>query len=483
MIKPSRLLVVTELPSNTLLKGKGKYSNAREMRDKRLKNKLSIEDDYSDEEDHNDGMDGNNSRLESLYSHSMDNLLGISGDKSFRRFDRKKKLEMEATELAKSKDFEIYAAQIEKLMNSTNITNMSHESDIKQACNSLIQDSVISTGSNTPVHKFNNVINGPRKSGKSVFLSYLYKEVVITMALSKETETNLIIYTDLANTQLYSGIFGFYEFLINLIFDEVEKRRPELEGFKQKFIAHFLSLPGKDRLPPFPKIIRETHAFVNVLPYLEELGGDLLRALQDPFGLVGWFSVVAEIPHRVARAFGFEDILWFIDHFDCVDIAVSPQVPFNEARISVFLIEFAKKMLSLSSYVIATQDDERFFNALPATVEYGYDILSKFKIYSLTDMPISRKSFKNQWDLLIEFAGDFPPLRLRESLCGSCPGYLAIWESIANQIDKKDLGLKTVQSAFIDTIKPFLSLVFDEKTIPPTKIKSVNKIRQNKNTK
>ena len=477
MMKPSRLLVVTELPSNTLLRGKGKYSNSRSIRERSLKNKILIEDD-SDEEEKNELID-ENSRLEDLYSHSMDNLLGISGDKTFKHFDKKKRLEMEATELAKSKEFEIYADQIKELMKFS-ATEIAHQSDIKQACNTLIKESVISSGSRTPIHKFNLAISGPRKSGKSVFLRYLYKDVVIAMALSKETEKNLIIFTDLSNPKIYSGIFGLYELLINLIFNEIEKRRPELEGHKQRFVNHFLSLPGKDRLPPFPKIIRETHAFVNVLPFLEELGSDLLKALQDPFGLVEWFSVVVEVPSRVSKAFGFEDILWFIDHFDCIDISVSPQVPFNEARISVFLVEFAKKMLALSSYIVATQDDERFFSALPSSVEYGFDILSQFKFYSLTDMPISRKVYKNQYDLLIEFEGEYPPIRLRESLCGSCPAYLAIWESMAMQIDKKDLSLKSVQSAFIDTIKPFMSLVYDEKTIPPTKIKSVSKIRTNK---
>ena len=407
---------------------------------------------------------------------SMDNLLslvdgGEYGDQESSNIN----LTEQAEALAQSKEFQSCARSIKDMMNIPDI-KLVHEADMKKAIDKLIHDSLV-FGSYSFVHKFNLAINGPRRSGKTVFAKHLFKEAVMSMALTNETETTLILTADFANPEELKGVFGLYEFLIKLIFEEISNKLSYVAGHKKKFIDHFLSLPGKDRLPQFPKLLRETHDFIKILPCLNDIAGDLIKALQDPFGLEQWFSCVAEIPRRIAEAFGFDDILWFIDHFDGSDIAVSPQVPFNEAPNSIFLSEFTKKMLVGSSYVIVSQDDERFISILPSLTDYGCDLLSSFKFFNITDMEIQRKVIRNQYDIMIDFAGDYPPLRLTEKHCGSCPGYLAIWEYIASEINKRDLAAKQVQTMYIDAIQPFLSLVFDEKTIPPTKIKAIRKVK------
>lgn len=458
-MKPSRLVVVSQIPARTVVKttDKGIKSDANKYKESFVRS-IMIEEAEEDEEEESE-------------EEKMRRLKELEKDPAYRQ----KIIEKEAQNLSKSKEFKAQSAKISEIMGDVK-KNVLFENDIAQSCSEIILNSRIRT-MNSFIHKFNTAIIGPRKSGKSIFLKYLCKEVILTLAVNKENEKKLILFCDFSEPEKYNGVLGLYTYVINLVFNELEKRVPFLADLKQKFVSHFLSLPGKDKQPLFPKAIRDDPAIVDIVDQLNELTYDIIKVMQDPAGLEKWLALVAAVPSRIASAFGF-NIIWFIDHFDCVDITVPPQVPFNESLYSVFLVEYVKTMINYSEYIIASQDDERFFNVLQSNVQYGIDMTLKCRFFNIADIEIKDKYRNTQIKgILVEFSGDYQPVKVTINHCANCPGYLAVWNYLASKLKSEITNNEATQATLADIINPLLRLIFEEKTLPPTPIKFIKALK------
>lgn len=343
-----------------------------------------------------------------------------------------------------------------------------YQKEINKFCKKIIKNSIV-FGANTYTHNFNDAVIGPRRSGKSTFLKLLQKDVLIALKVNKELDSTLVLTIDFENMEKeLQGMFGLYEFLLNLTFREIERKYQSMKAYKNKLIEYFMSLITKDRLPSLPAKFRQDPTFTKMIPGIMDLSKSIMTACQNPAGMEHWFTVVSQVPSSLAKIFCYKKVLFIIDHFDAADFIITPQVPFNEASYACFMIEFIKKMIFESTFIISSQNDEHFFETIQKLANYGVNLLDRLKFDPLTDVEIQNSAMDET--VLIEYFNEENYVEVNRNHV-SCPGYVVIWNYVVTLLKRNKT--QQVQAAAIDVFTKFLPLIFDERSLPPTRIKRV----------
>ncbi|EAX87254.1 hypothetical protein TVAG_084330 [Trichomonas vaginalis G3] len=376
---------------------------------------------------------------------------------------RQIRIENEVESYTKSENFKEESTYFN--VNCSFSNQILYQSEIIKFTSNIIQNSLV-YNYDSCIHSFSHAIIGPRRSGKTTILKLLQRDALISLKVNNELADTLVIPIDFDGIETeIQGMFGLYQFLLSRTFSEIEKKKTQFNPYSSKLIEYFLSLVINDRLPSFPKIIRENQDFVRILQPLTEISRGLMIACQNPAGMDHWFDEVSQLPRNLSRIFGFKQVLFIIDHFDNADFVVTPQVPFNETSFAVFMIEYIKKMIADSTFIITSQSDERFFSAIEQNAPYGVSLVEKLKFYSVSDIDLL--DVIEDGTVVVEFNNDERTVEVTPKHVNS-PGYILIWNYIVTLMKRNKSDHAKV--AAVDVFSKLLPLIFEEKTLPHSKI-------------
>jgi hypothetical protein len=145
----------------------------------------------------------------------------------------------------------------------------------------------------------------------------------------------------------------------------------------------------------------------------------------------GFFRAVLALPHDLAVAFGFKNVVFVFDHLDVCDIVLEPPTRFSrEDNERIAFPDFISEALEKAMYFVATKDDGAFFQIFA-----GHD-----------SRPLTtERLITKQCDRQIIIAE--PMFSLTFDMCHGCPGYWALFDRVY-EIVQRSQGKKENKTMF-----------------------------------
>jgi hypothetical protein len=269
------------------------------------------------------------------------------------------------------------------------------------------------------------VIGGPRQSGKTTLLYQLASVLCRKLQLSDEVSTFLLFPV---NFELISFAVGDVVQLLHLFiataFDAVEysalRLLPWLGGLRKWFLACIF---GAAIAPPQDLV---ASGFFNVQS-LVRITKDLRRALKEDgdHSLREFVELACAFPNSFARAVGLKGAIFIIDAFELTQVSISPSPGFFPRSLEgVCLSDTLSGELNRSSFLVSMRDEQRFFECF-ACEDAAF--IGTQGIVSVPD-----RDDDEIWvhDAFIPIEEN-PGLRLRESECLGCPGFITLFRRVA----------------------------------------------------
>ena len=282
--------------------------------------------------------------------------------------------------------------------------------------------------------KFRHAIVGPKKSGKSTFLKILYNGALGRMFANGQYRKTLFVTLDLREIQDKLGDpMKFYYEMVRRTFEHLAAQRVELIPFVDCLITYFEKLPTLEKCVPLPNKFTIAEDFRNAVPILTDIATSLWQCRNKIHSLSVWLTNVVSLPKYVARAFGFGNVHFVIDHLDLADVDIVPADPFDDDTQVATLIEYLKFMLNNDSFIISCDDEEHLLESLDLISDDGVDLRDGTEIVSVCD---TDSEHSEKFCFLLTVKDDHEKLRLRKVDCGGCPGYLHLWDAIIQQGDR-----------------------------------------------
>ena len=316
-------------------------------------------------------------------------------------------------------------------------------------------------------HRHNIGVIGPRQSGKSVFLRVLADEILVDLAATDEWKKTFVFIADLAPVCSLAHDFAeFYNAIVALTFKQLEWQRPHFAKHLKMIQAYFSSIPFLACPPKFTKafvVEEETRALALKLQKI----ADTLSALwHDPSGLVQWITNVVTFPSTIAKAFDFTKTLTILDHFDACDVSIvgHPDV-FEDSKEVVFLADIFKFVLRIENFILACQDQERFYSILPAiSGDENCCLKDHIELVSTIGLVPEQDDARQ---FLVSFTGETSGYPFTIDACGGVPFFLQIWEELNKMFDdvESDDGDKAEKQISMNAyMQEFMKILFQINT-------------------
>lgn len=200
----------------------------------------------------------------------------------------------------------------------------------------------------------------------------------------------------------------------------------------QQWMTSLITIPTQ---PPLPPILLH---FPNFPTNAITLAGQEIHKawFSMPTGLARFIDAMVKMPSSIARAFGFANVVYIFDHFDCCSLTIAPppqqqtqqtaaseqpQLPQrNEVKVSdVNFAPLICEMINTAPFFVASQDDQLFFNV--------------FNIEKFTQVPTERliKKLPEREIIVVK-----PNLTIDGSLTRGCPGYVSMYERLCDMVQE-----------------------------------------------
>ena len=281
-------------------------------------------------------------------------------------------------------------------------------------------------------------IVGPEKAGKSTFLYVYLRELLIDLIASDNWKNTFVFPYDISLfVEGMVDLKQFYHDYIHYIFALLQVQCPHmipvLPSIEQCF-DNITEFKGKILLP---KKLTQNLELKRLSSSIEELVSLLARIWNDPEQFEVWIGNLAFLPQRLAKAFGFKQIIHVFDHFDMSNCSIDPPRPFVATEYCSFPSELLKCAIIQGPFILAAKDSFTFFDSLEAiddTVSLNLrNAVDVFYLWNLID-----KSLYSDKEIYVKFAETDNQLKITSYACGGIPNYLIKWNQMNKMFDEYD---------------------------------------------
>ncbi|OHT04738.1 hypothetical protein TRFO_06169 [Tritrichomonas foetus] len=266
---------------------------------------------------------------------------------------------------------------------------------------------------NGSLHRFNVAITGPRRSGKSTFLSIFIQELLLEMATTEKWKEYFIFALDMEHiSEICNDFELFYTYMVEATFKQIEHQCPQNAQYIPMIQKYFLSVLLYENPPQFSKPFRESEQTRVLANELQQIANQLSAAWNDVTAFNQFITNCMMFPKMICDIFGLKHMLFIFDNFEVSDIFICPQAPFSEESDNFEFMSLLVYMITINDFIICCKDPHKLAD-LHLNVEY----LSTLNIS--TDNAYTNSQFN------ASINNEIIPLTVEH--CGGIPSYVYSW--------------------------------------------------------
>lgn len=263
-------------------------------------------------------------------------------------------------------------------------------------------------------------ILGSPRSGKSTFLNTIYLKHILFLTASHKYKTTMIIPLDFRKHKC-TTIEEFYVYYSRRAVESLIIQRPDLQVYESHIIKAFREAPKV--FSKFPKPISSQNYLRRPLCDVESLIYDLHNLYNDGNMLYEFLTTTVMIPHTLAQLFGFDAVLFIVDHIDHADVKITI------GKKNIKLIELIKHALEYDQYLVTAEEGLKLMEILGSREKGDIDIqkiTTEIGIYG-------RCKSSSKCRIKVDIREGFS-MYIYPETTGGCPAFVAKFEEVINQI-------------------------------------------------
>lgn len=318
----------------------------------------------------------------------------------------------------------------------------------------------------SPSYMFHSVIVGPPKCGKSTYLGIMAQQFLVDLIVTNSWKKTFVFVADLDKIMSgYQDNQSFYHSFIHHIFQLLMAQLPSMIQYLPKIEKAFHSITEistKIETFPLPMRLMQNLELRKLSADLQSIGTSLASIWFDPSSLSQWITNLVMLPSILAKAFGFHDVVFILDHFEACTVQMDPLYPFEDSRPIMYVNEYWKYAINNYPFILSTGDETALIESLSPSDETGIDLLLDLELISFFD--IVQEFEYSDIELTIDFEDEkMVPLKLAGTSCAGIPIYVDQWiriNKMINVVEQKKEGTDEYEEVFCQMISETETLLF-----------------------
>lgn len=273
------------------------------------------------------------------------------------------------------------------------------------------------------IHRFNIAITGPKKSGKSTFLSIFIQELFLELIATDKWKEYFIFALDMEKiAEIGNDIESLYIYMVNATFKQLEYQCPNSSKYFPMITKYFLSIISLKSPPQFSKPFRESEQTRPLALQLQNIADQLSDVWNNIDRFSQFITNITMFPKMIADVFNFKRQILIFDNFEACDMFIMPAAPFSTETENFQLATLIIFLLCNNDFIISCRDHAYMTNLLlcagvsPPILDY----------VSTLDISIDDVYSKYQFNAIVD--NETVPLTIGH--CGGIPSYVHSWISL-----------------------------------------------------
>ncbi|KAK8886488.1 hypothetical protein M9Y10_041951 [Tritrichomonas musculus] len=273
------------------------------------------------------------------------------------------------------------------------------------------------------LHRFNIAITGPKKSGKSTFLSIFIQELFLELITTDHWKEYFIFALDMEKVaEMGNDIESLYIYMVNATFKQLEFQCPNSSQYFPMITKYFESVTSLRNPPQFSKPFRESEQTHSLAIQLQKIADQLSDAWNNMDNFNQFITNITMFPKMMADIFEFKHQIVIFDNFEACDIFIEPSPPFSTETENFQFATLIVFLLNNNDFIISCRNHTYLTNlvlcsgASPPVLDF----------VSTLDVSIDDVYSKYQFNATID--DENIPLTIEH--CGGIPSYVHSWISL-----------------------------------------------------
>lgn len=310
-------------------------------------------------------------------------------------------------------------------------------------------------------YQFNLAIIGPRKSGKSTFLSLFARELLFEFVATESLKKYFIINLDLSKFVInIHRPDRFFHDIVDATLLSLQWNCPCYTQYIQSLALFFKAITEENeeidpdsftRNPPLvPQNFKLNPDFQHVAASFQSIANRMTYLWSNDEKFLEWNLSVLFFPLSIAQAVGIEKMIYIVDNIELFDIKVNSSScsHFNQYNNCIFLSDLFKLVLSTGNYIISCQNQNDFDRFMePITEEFDSSSFSNKIEYvsTLNIIDVSQQNDEEDDDELyydkiisayLDLEDEEIPVYISINHTGGIPVFVFLWKEINKLFDE-----------------------------------------------
>lgn len=312
-----------------------------------------------------------------------------------------------------------YINQIKAILERESFTKkdeiIKYEEEINEAVKNFID-------SHRNLHKFGNTYNfqallfGPHNSGKTTYLARFINYLALELAITGDRHHYFLFIANMRMSALAAtDLAEFFKWMITHTFLLLEAQSPFYKQWYPELIKSFHSIVIQKSAAALPRRFLKECEDRELVSKLKDLFGELKEFWANHDYFPQWLGNVLNFPNAISKAFGFDSVIFIVDHFDSCSLEVNGGDIFEGAKSESFS-EYFLKVMTYSPFIIASSEpfvDDKSVEVFSLcdiikAPEDNYSVNIHFEDDNIGKLVINSGStggiphFQQKWDVLME---------------------------------------------------------------------------------
>ena len=334
--------------------------------------------------------------------------------------------------------------------------------DIENKANDMIKNHFFASpfGPST-VNK--TVIDGPRKSGKTTFLSLIIHQYILTMASHNMWKKSFLLIMNCEDFSFYaSDLKLLYLHFVALSIDHLTAQVPDAIPYSEILKKYFTSIVESKHFPSLSKKFCDDPRTSKIAAACKLAASMLAHYWNSPNGRDEFCYTTFMLPVLLAKNLDFTDITFLVDNFDLLNVIIDEVPQFPSSRDELIVIEQFKRVLYQSNFVITCKDSDEMFFSLNPLEANGIDLTSIATFESTMDV----SSVPQYEGYEFSFRIDEVTYKITAHHFGGIPAYISKWielneymDEVVNS-DKDDPEYEDKYAEVVNELQSIIPLIF-----------------------